>query len=589
VSTLASILPVADGPTTRRGLARHVRRHRGWLTLVVAAQLLASAAGLVGPHLLQDLLNRAGHETSTAISHDVLLFAIALGFQTIFTGTASATGAAVGERVLANMREELVAAVLQLPLGFVERAGTGDLMSRASTDIDEMSRALRYGLPQLVVAAVTAVLAVAALVITAPVLGLVLVPVVPMVSVAARWYLKRARPAYRAQMACWAATNATLQETVAAARTIDAFRLGPLRTQKADSTISDWIGWERRTLGMRTVFFGTTEAGYVVPLVLCLLLGGLLAINGHLSVGAVAAATLYTQQLISPVDTLLSWQDEVQQASASLSRVLGVSSVDGGLFTDEVPVGQSLVVEDLHFAYTGHDDVLKGIDMAPEPGARLVIVGPSGAGKSTLAQLLVGIHAPRLGTVRVGGVEPHRLEPSVLRKEIALVTQEQHLFACSVRDNLRLGCPGADDEVMYGVLDAIGAADATRALPEGLATVIGSGGAQVSPALAQQLAIARLLLADPHTLVLDEATSLLSTQSARDIERSVAQLLDGRTVIAISHRLHAAHDAEVVAVVEAGRITEMGTHATLMAKGGAYSDLWNAWQQDGTGPGAVPG
>ena len=297
-----------------------------------------------------------------------MLFAAALVLQTLFTGAASAAGAAVGERVLANLREDLVANVLQLPLGLVERAGTGDLMSRVSTDIDEMSRAIRAGLPQLLVAAVTAVLAIAALIITAPVLGLVLLPVVPILTVATRWYLRRAGPAYRSQMASWAATNAALQETVAGARTIDSFRLGPRRVALADDAIGEWIGWERKTLGMRTVFFGSCEAAYIVPLVLCLLFGGLLVIDGSLTVGAVAAAALYSQQLISPVDTLLAWQDEVQQASASLSRVLGVSQVEAEPFTDEVPTGQALVAEDVHFAYDGHDDVLKGIDLAPEPG-----------------------------------------------------------------------------------------------------------------------------------------------------------------------------------------------------------------------------
>jgi ABC-type multidrug transport system fused ATPase/permease subunit len=582
------LLPVADGPATRRGLRRHLGRHRKGLTLVIGTQLVAGGAGLVGPHLLQDLLNDVGHETSAGIARYVAFFAAALVVQTLFTGASGWAGAAVGESILANLREELVGSVLGLPLSYVEQAGTGDLMARASTDIDEMSRALRYGLPQMLVAGVTLVLALAALVVTAPVLGLAVIPVIPVVAISTRRYLRRARPAYRAQMAAWAATNASVQETVAAARTIDALRLGPRRVAKTDDAIRAWMSWESRTLDMRTAFFGIVETCYVIPLVLCLALGGVLVIHGDLTVGAVAAAALYTQQLVGPVDTLLMWQDEVQQASASLSRVLGVSSVEPEPFTDEEPSGQEVVASGLHFAYEGHPDVLKGIDLAPDPGQRLVVVGPSGAGKSTLAQLLVGVHPPRSGSVTVGGVAPHRLEPARLRREIALVTQENYLFACSVRDNLRLGRPDADDAAVYAVLDALGAGQEVRSMPAGLDTMIGSGGAAVGPVLAQQLAIARLLLADPHTLVLDEATSLLGSQAARELEHSVARLLEGRTVIAISHRLHAAHDAEMVAVVEDGRVTEIGTHAQLLARGGAYAGLWHAWQQDGTysdGPG----
>lgn len=578
-----SILPVASGRAAWRSLQSSLSERRGLIAAAIALQMAASAAGLVGPQLLERIINSSGALTNATIQRTALLFTGALVVQTLFTAGARACGALTGEYVLARLRERFIATVLALPIGIVERAGTGDLMTRASTDVDDMSQAVRRGLPELLVAAVTCVLAIAALVFTAPILGLVIVPVIPLLVFSTRRYLRRAGPAYRLQMAAEAIVNADLQETVNAARTIEALQLGPRRITQTDDDIREWIAWERRTLRMRTTFFGSCEVAYVVPLVLCLLFGGFLVMNGHLTIGAVAAAALYTQQLVSPVDTLLAWQDEVQLASASLSRVVGVSEVPPAETTEQVPAGQELVADDVHFAYKEGSDVLHGIDLAPDVGARLAVVGPSGAGKSTLALLLAGVHAPRAGAVEVGGVPPHLMPPDRLRREVALVTQEHHLFACSLRDNLRLARPEATDDELMAVLETVDAGPAVRALPEGLATIIGSGGTSISPGFAQQIAIARLLLADPHTLVLDEATSLLDLRAARHLERSVAVLLEGRTVIAISHRLHAAHDAEVVVVVEDGRISEYGTHADLLSAGGAYAELWKTWREDSAG------
>ncbi|HET9060435.1 MAG TPA: ABC transporter ATP-binding protein [Acidimicrobiales bacterium] len=574
-------LPVANRTATRAGLARLITANRAGFGATIAVQILASAAGLVGPQLLEHLINQGKALTPSGVSRTAVLFAIALVVQTAASSAAYSRGASVGEKALADLREGLVASVLRLPLGLVERAGTGDLMARVSTDIDEMSRAMRYGLPQLLVAGVTALLAVVALVVTAPWLGLVLVPVIPFLAWVTRRYLRQAGPAYREQMAAWVAANAALQETVSAARTVEVLGLGSRRVERSDEAIRQWMDWEKTTLRMRNFFFGSCEVSYVVPLMLCLLVGGTLVVHGSMTVGAVAAAALYAQQLIAPVDTLLAWQDEVQQASASLSRVLGVYEIEPAAYTDDLPAGPQLVARQVHFAYDGHGDVLKGVDLAPAQGEHLVIVGPSGAGKSTLALLLAGVHAPTSGSVAIGGVPPHLLEPSALRREVALVTQEHHIFATSVRENLRLARPGATDDELWEALDVVGARAAVEALADGLGTAVGSGGAALSPALAQQLAIARLVLAGPHTLVLDEATSLLGAHAARDLEQSMARLLEGRTVIAISHRLHAAHDAQIVAVVEGGRITEMGSHADLLARKGPYARLWAAWQEEG--------
>jgi ABC-type multidrug transport system fused ATPase/permease subunit len=577
----SGILPVASGRASWRHLRRLLREQRRPITMVLGAQGVASAAGLVGPKVLEGVINnmtRAGG--NGRIDTAIVIFAGALVVQTVLTGVSRGLGAVLGERVLARLREQFLTRVLDLPLGVVERAGSGDLLTRASTDVDDLSYSVRAGLPQLLVASVTAVLAVAALLWTAPVLGLALVPSIPIVAVGTRWYLKRARSAYQSEMAAYARVNSDIQESVAAGRTIEAFRLGPTRIAQTDGHIKAWIGWERTTLGLRTVFFGASEISYVIPLVLTILLGGLMHINGHLSLGAVTAAALYAQQLINPVDTLLAWMDEVQVASASLSRVLGVHEIAPAATTTDEPAGQEVVARALRYAYQEGHDVLRGVDLAPGTGARVAVVGPSGAGKSTLALLLAGVYAPGAGRATVGGVDAHLIPPARLRREIALVTQEHHLFAASIRDNLRLVAPDAGDDELYAALDAVDAGDAVRALPGGLDTRIGSAGSILAPGAAQQIAIARLVLADPHTLVLDEATSLLNPSAARHLERSLARLLEGRTVIAISHRLHTANDATVIAVVEDGRITEFGDHDELLAASGAYAALWRSWQGD---------
>ncbi|MFZ0665141.1 MAG: ABC transporter ATP-binding protein, partial [Acidimicrobiales bacterium] len=371
------ILPVASSRASWEHVKVLIRQERSFFSLVIGLQVIASAAGLVGPHILEVMIDEVGpHRGIHTVDVAAVLFALALVVQTILTGATRGLGAVLGERLLARLRENLVVSVLNLPLGLVERAGTGDLLTRASTDVDDLSNAVRAGLPQLLVAAVTAVLATIALIFTAPVLAVALVPSIPILAVGTRWYLKRARPAYQHEAAGYARVNAGMQETVAAGRTIEAFRLGEERIEHTDEDIRDWIGWERRTLWLRTVFFGSSEVSYVMPLVLCMIIGGLLHIDGRLSAGAVAAAALYAQQLVVPIDTLLAWQDEVQLASASLSRVVGVSEVPPSPVTDSVPVDERLLAEDLRYSYRPGNDVLKGIDLAPEPGTRLAVVGP---------------------------------------------------------------------------------------------------------------------------------------------------------------------------------------------------------------------
>jgi ABC-type multidrug transport system fused ATPase/permease subunit len=335
------------------------------------------------------------------------------------------------------------------------------------------------------------------------------------------------------------------------------------------------------TLGLRLRWFPAVEFGYYLPIAGSVVWGGWLAMNGHVTAGAAAAVTLYLHQLSGPLDELLMWLDEIQVGATSLARVIGVGEVPPDReATGARPEGDRLDVEGVRYAYRSGHDVLHGVSLDLRPGERLAVVGPSGAGKSTLGRLMAGIDGPRAGTVAVGGVPLVDLELDDLRREVALVTQEHHVFVGTLADNLLLARPRASREELVAALAAVDADAWALDLPDGLDTVVGSGGHPLGEAQSQQVALARLVLADPHTLVLDEATSLLDPRAARHLERSLAAVVEGRTVVAIAHRLHTAHDADRVAVVEDGVVSEIGSHDQLVAADGPYAALWRSWRDE---------
>jgi ABC-type multidrug transport system fused ATPase/permease subunit len=574
-------LPTASGAGLRRWLRRAGRHHRSLVAGVLLLQGAATAAGLVFPHELGAMVaGVSGPHGSAAVRRAGAILLAALVVQALLSRVASRRAAILGETVLAELREGFIEGVLDLPLGVVERAGTGELLNRASSDVEQLSYSVHYAVAQMLIAAVQTLLTAAALILTAPILGLVLLPAAAVLVASARWYQRRAPAGYRATQAAWDHLNARTQETIAAGRTVEALGLGPARTALVDADAREWITTERYTLRLRTVFLPLCESVYVLPLVLAVALGGLLHAGGHLPLAAVAAGALYAQQLVVPVNTLLSELDELQLGTASLARLLGVQEVPRRAPTSAEPHGDEVRAEGVHFAYRADREVLHGLDLAPARGSTLALVGPSGAGKSTLALLLTGVHAPTAGRVTVGGVDVHRLPAARLRQEVVLVTQEHHVFAGTLRDNLALADPSAGDDRLLDALAAVDAADIATRLPAGLDTEIGSGSVRLSPGDAQRVALARLVLADPHTLVLDEATALLDPGSARHLEQSLRRVLAGRTVVAVAHRLQAARDADEVAVVDGGRIVERGSHDELLAAGGAYAALWRSWSSE---------
>jgi ABC-type multidrug transport system fused ATPase/permease subunit len=579
---MSGTLPVATPAQLRTFVRDTARAHPATVAGILVLYLAATAAGLVIPRLIGDLVGAAtGHLTVGTVDRTVTIVALCLVVQVALTRFAQLRALRLGEQVLAELRERFVDRALALPLATVEDAGAGDLVTRASRDIDALARSVRFAVPATVVAAVTGICTVAAALLVGVWVAAPIVIGVPAIWVTTRWYLSRSRTGYLRAGATYSDITGTVLETVDGARTVEAFGLARERAKALQAGVDESLTAEQFNTRSRMVFFGGTEFGYVVPLAAAVLIGGLLDAHGLASLAGVTAAVLYLQRLIDPLDQILGWLDELQAGGASLARVLGVARrplEDSRM--GQPPRDGSIRLADLRFHYVPGQDVLRGFDLEVADGERVALVGASGAGKTTVARVLAGLSSATGGQARVGGVDIDTVDRATLRRHVALVTQESHVFIGTVRHNLVMAAPETvTEQAIRSALGAVGALDWATALTAGLDTVVGSGGHLLTEAQAQQIALARVLLADPRVVVLDEATSQLDPRSGRALEQAMARVLHGRTVVAIAHRLFTAHDADRIAVAADGRVTEHGTHDELLEQGGAYAALWHAWSR----------
>ena len=622
-------MPVADNKAVTSFVGRLIAERRAPAIALVAANAAAAVAGLVVPRVLGNLINEVtapgfGQGMLPGIAGVCWVLVLVLVAQGVLYFIAKALSTLIGYDVLAVAREHVIRTVLRLPLSRVETASTGDLVTRVTRDVGAMSGSMRWALPVFVIASVQAALTVVAIVLNSWVLALPLIVAFVPQFFFVRHYLTHAPQGYISEGLFYSRINSTLTETIEGARTVEALNLQQARVEKTDEEIEMATQMEIYTAGLRYRLFLGTGLAYQLPLVVALIVGTVGYGHGWVTLGQIAATALYLQQVTGPLEQTVQTINQIQGGISSTQRLLGIAAVPPDrVSTDEVPEDNHLVGRELTFAYRDGRDVLHNVTLDLKPGERLAMVGPSGSGKSTLGRLLAGINGPRLGVVEVGGVDVMHLPLERLRSEVALVTQEHHVFVGTIRDNVLLARPdlgpvakpetepdslaalssffapsarpdapdepvpapaaagvapaAADDQVVWDALRTVQADGWVRRMPDQLDTMVGSGRQFLTPAQAQQLALARLVIANPHTLVLDEATSLIDPATARNVEGSMSALLAGRTVVAIAHRLHTAHDAQRIAVVIDGRIVELGSHDQLMDMDGEYARLWRAW------------
>ena len=566
---MSAVLPIADQRLVVRAARRLLAADRRTVVLMLVLNALTALAGLGGPWLLGRIIDTVagGHGAGRVDRLALAVLACAVA-QMLLSRYALTVGYRFGERTAARIREEFLRRSLDLPAAVAERVPAGDLTARGTTDVDAVATTLRDSLPVVFISVVQMLLIVIAVVVVSPPLGLAGLLGFSGIWFVTRWYLRRARAAYLREGAANSVMADELAATTTGARTIEAFDLRERRLTRGHAAIAETRRTRLATLGLRSVFFPLVEMSYVLPVVLVLLTGGRLYFAGSVTLGTVAAALLYLRQLVGPLDNIMLTVEQLQSSAASFARVEGLAAVPAdGPRAIRAPDGDRIEVRAVRYAYESGPDVLHDVDLTVRPGERLAIVGLSGAGKSTLARLIAGVDRPDAGSVTVGGVPIADLPPDELRRQVVLVTQEHHVFRESLRENLMVAAP---DDVLRRALKSVGA-DWADDLDRDLGEDPPSGGE------AQQLALARVVLADPHTVILDEATALLDPTAARSAERALAAVLHDRTVIAIAHRLQTSHDADRVAVMDGGRIIELGSHDELLEADGPYAALWRTW------------
>ena len=572
--------PASEVWRETRGMIREVQRLYLW---AAAAVVLSTLISLAGPALVRYAVDSgiAKHDRHPLDVAALVILGLAVA-KPLVVRAQTLCAAIAGERFLGSLRTAAFEKLQALPLGFFEQERTGLLVSRLTSDVQALDEFLRQALVEVVGSGVQILLTVAVLVLLSPTLAAVSLVALP-VLIASSWaFHHSAGRVYHAIRDRVAETLTVLQEGLSGVRVVQAFRREARTVQAYEPHSRAQVRAWRNASFVNIRLFTMIPLAQTVALVAVLLVAASMYRHGSISQGTIAAYVLYLVQLFDPIARFSEWLGDFRQGLAALGKIVGLLRAENAIeerpAAVELPADGALELRDVTFGYGGGAPVVQGVSLRLGSGEHVALVGVTGAGKSTLAKLLTRQYDPQRGSISLGGVDLRDATLASLRRRIVMLPQEGHLFSGTIADNVRLADPEAPDEAVLSALDRIGTRERFESLPDGIHTDVQTRGVRLSAGERQLVGIARVALADPAVIVLDEATSSLDPATEAAVERALAAVVAGRTVIIIAHRLSTAERADRVVVMDRGRVVEVASHEELVEQGERYARLWASWQ-----------